>query len=466
MKFYVQLFLILMFSLPFVLFSQETEKPLVVMGDSLKGKVLNGETVREVIGNVKITQGKIEITCNKAIQYLERNTIELIGNVIVTEDTLIVKTPHGFYFENENKTFSDTSIFLTNGKMSLTAKHGMYLVKLKEAYFADSVRLKDSTTVLRADSLIYYEKFNKAVAIGNVEVEDTSTIIYADSLIHWRKINNTFAYGNIELYDKQNKITLKGEALQDYKNKKYTKVLGRPVLMKIDSTQDGQTDTLFIESDLLEAFNDTTGKLSANDSVLIFRGNFSSVNNNTVYFRKKDKILIFKTENEDAQPVLWYEQTQVTGDSIVIYLENNQIKLIDIFGNALIVSLNEGFDYRYNQIAGDTLNLVFEKGDLVRTDVTGSVLSIYYLFEEEEPNGLLKSSAQKAKIFFEDNKVTNVKLYGSPASEYHPEALIKGKEREFVLPSFIIYENKPDKNKFLHRFNKMRKNGKYIEIKK
>ena len=443
-----------MFSIPLFVYSQEAGKPLVVIGDSLKGKVINGETVREVIGNVKITQEKIVITCRRAIQYLERNTIELIGDVVVTEDTLIVRSPHGFYFADEQKTFSDTTIFLTNGKMNLTAKRGLYLVELKEAYFADSVNLKDSTTVLRADSLIYYEKFNKAVAIGNVEVEDTATIIYADSLVHWRNIKNTFAFGNVKLYDKQNNIYLQGVTLEDYGRKKYTKVLGRPVLMKIDTTKEGETDTLFIESEILEAYNDSTGKLSANDSVQIFRGDFSSVNNHTIYFRNKDKILIFKTENEDVQPVLWYEDTQVTGDSIIIYLEENQIKLIDIFGNALIVSLNSGYDFRYNQISGDTLNLIFDKGNLVQTDVRGSVLSIYYLFEENEPNGLLKSSSQKAKIFFEDNKVTNVKLYGSPASEYHPEALIKGKEREFVLPTFIIYKNKPDKNKFLQRLNK------------
>ncbi len=435
-------------------YSQEAGKPLVVIGDSLKGKVINGETVREVIGNVRITQEKIVITCKRAVQYLERNTIELIGDVVVTEDTLVVRTPHGFYFADEQKTYSDTSVFLTNGKMNLTAKRGLYLVDLKEAYFADSVKLVDSATALRADSLIYYEKFNKAVAIGNVEVEDTATVIYADSLVHWRNPKNTFAFGNVKLYDKQNNIYLQGVKLEDYGRKKYTKVLGRPVLMKIDTTKEGETDTLFIESEILEAYNDSTGKLSANDSVKIFRGDFSSVNNHTVYFRNKDKILIFKTESEEVQPVLWYEETQVTGDSIVIYLEENRIKLIDIFGNALIVSLNSGYDFRYNQISGDTLNLIFEDGNLTQTNVTGSVLSIYYLFEEDEPNGLLKSSSQKAKIFFENNKVTNVKLYGSPASEYHPESLIKGKEREFVLPSFIIYGNKPDKNKFLKRLDK------------
>ncbi len=433
--------------------AQDTEKPLVVMGDSLKGKVINGETVREVIGNVKITQEKMVITCRRAIQYLERNTIELMGDVVVTEDTLIVRSPHGFYFADEKKTLSDTSIFLTNGKMDLSANRGQYFIDLKEAYFAGNVYLKDSSTVLKADSLVYYENQAKAVAIGNVEVEDTSTVIYADSLIHWRKPKNTFAFGKVKMLDKQNNIRLKGKILEDYGKTNYTKVLGFPVLMKIDSTEEGEFDTLFIESKILEAYDDSTGKLSATDSVLIFRGDFSSRNNFTVYFRNEDKIVIKKKKDGENQPVLWYEDTQVTGDSIAIYLRNNKIELIDIYGAALIVSLNSGYDFRYNQISGDTLKLKFTAGKLTQTEVMGNVLSIYYLFEDNEPNGLLKSSSQRAKIFFEDNKVKNVKLYGSPASEYHPEKLIQGKEREFVLPTFVLYESKPDKEKFLRKLN-------------
>jgi hypothetical protein len=87
----------------------------------------------------------------------------------------------------------------------------------------------------------------------------------------------------------------------------------------------------------------------------------------------------------------------------------------------------------------------FTNGKLSNTIVNGNVLSIYYLFEDKEPNGLLKSSAKKLKIIFDDNKVTDVKMYGSPMSEYHPEKLVNGKEKGFTLPTFYLYGNKPEK---------------------
>ena len=71
------------------------------------------------------------------------------------------------------------------------------------------------------------------------------------------------------------------------------------------------------------------------------------------------------------------------------------------------------------------------------------------MYEEGEPSGLIQSSAEDAILYFEDNEIVNVKMYRSPVSEFHPEKLIKGKELDFTLPSFIIYKNKPQKEELI-----------------
>jgi hypothetical protein len=40
-------------------------------------------------------------------------------------------------------------------------------------------------------------------------------------------------------------------------------------------------------------------------------------------------------------------------------------------------------------------------------------------------------------------------MYQSVQSEYHPENLVEGKEREFTLPQFIIYDNRPKKEELI-----------------
>jgi hypothetical protein len=99
-------------------------------------------------------------------------------------------------------------------------------------------------------------------------------------------------------------------------------------------------------------------------------------------------------------------------------------------------------------MSGDTILLGFQKGKLSRTKVDGSVLSIYYMYEEGEPNGLLKSSANEIVIDFEDNYVKEVSLFGSPITEYHPENKVENNEKSFTLPTFILHNNRPSKSEF------------------
>ena len=72
------------------------------------------------------------------------------------------------------------------------------------------------------------------------------------------------------------------------------------------------------------------------------------------------------------------------------------------------------------------------------------------LFRSEDiPNGLVKSTAQKAVILFQENEINQVKLFGSPTSEYHPEIKVEGLERTFTLPKFVLRENRPVKKDFI-----------------
>ena len=71
------------------------------------------------------------------------------------------------------------------------------------------------------------------------------------------------------------------------------------------------------------------------------------------------------------------------------------------------------------------------------------------MYDEDKPNGLVKSTAQRTVILFENNEVDQVRLFGSPTSEYHPEQKVAGLERTFTLPKFVLHENRPVKKEFV-----------------
>ncbi|MDP3830838.1 MAG: hypothetical protein Q8Q47_06185, partial [Ignavibacteriaceae bacterium] len=143
------------------------------------------------------------------------------------------------------------------------------------------------------------------------------------------------------------------------------------------------------------------------------------------------------------------ENSQLSGDTIIVHLEEKRIKKMDVINNSLVVSQNVDYPSRYDQITGKDVTLHFDDDGLKRTEVFENVLSIYFLYEETEPNGLIKASSKDAVIEFSDKKVEKVRLYADPNSEYHPENLVAGKEQVFLLPNFIFYTDKPVKEQLL-----------------
>lgn len=431
------------------LFSQESDY-VTVVGDSLIGKVVDGKNIREVIGNVVITQGDVVINCNRALQYLTDNEIELIGSVVVTQDTMKIRTEKAYYYGDEKIAVSDTSVFLNQPGMELQADRGKYFMDQKQAEFFGRVILEDSNSfTLKSEELYYFKELERLNASVNVEIIDSTSIIFADSLEHFREDQNSFAFGNVSVENFENNIVIFGDTLVNDNQKNYSKVTGRPLFMQIDTSNTGRLDTLFVGSKILESYSDSTNRFVAIDSVKIIRGEFASVNQKSIFYNDANRIETFKEEGETEQPIIWFEDSQLVGDSIYIHLNENRLEWINVKNKSIIISKNENYDWRYDQISGEEIKLYFNDSTIARTEIFSNVLSIYYLFEEGEPSGLVKSSAQRGKIIFEDGKVVDVRLYVSPISEYHPENLVKGVEREFTLPLFKLYGNRPVKTELI-----------------
>lgn len=427
------------------------QERVTIVGDSLVGGKIDGESIREVFGNVVITQGDVTVTCRKALQFLNRNEFELTGNVVATQDTITLFTEKGRYFGEFKMARSDTSIMMYDGNVVLSADFGTHFFDEKKSVFTSDVELFDSLSTLKSDELIYYNDLDKAVATGNVIIADSSSVIYADSLIHIREKNYTKAFENVKIKNPENNTDIFCGMLEDFGDSNYTKISINPVMIKIDTSNNGRIDSLLIAANFMESFDDDNPRLKATDSVEIVRGEFSSINERTVYFRDNDAISTYKKESEKKQPVMWFGNTQLLGDSVYIKLIDNQLNEIDIFEHSIIISKNENFDFRYDQISGDTLKLFFKESKLDFAEVFGGVLSIYYIYDENAPEGLIKATSKNAKIIFNDNKVNKVNLYVEPDSEYHPEKLVRGSEKEFTLPSFMLFENRPNKESILKR---------------
>lgn len=445
-------------------FCQQQEY-ITVTGEKGIGKTVNGEMVREFVGNVVLTQGNIRVTCDQAIQYISRNDAELIGNVVATQDTLTITTSHAFYYGNQKMAESNSGVKLNDRKVILTADTGIYYFDQNKAIFNSNVKLFDTASTLTSDKLTYFKEDGKAIAVGRVKIVESKNIIKADSLIHFRDSRITYAFNNVRISDTTKSSFIYGDHLEDYPSKSYSLIDKNPLYIQIDTSyvkevdtlSPGkndtsivmQLDTLVIKAKKMEAYRDTINIFKAEDSVEIVRGAFASRNGYTVYYRGKEEIVTYRLNRESPQPIIWYENSQLTGDSVTITLRENKIRKLTVNRNAFLLSQNEKYRKRFDQLSGSKIIIYFNDNGIDLTEVFGGVHSIYYLYEDNSPNGLTKSSAESAKIFFENKKVSTVKLFGTPTSEYYPENKVEGSELAFTLPGYILYNNRPQKNELL-----------------
>ena len=465
---FIKLFIIILLGYFSVnLYAQE--EVMTIVGDSLIGKMINGETVREVYGDVVMRQGNVVVNCDKAIQYISRNDAELIGNVVAKQDSLTIKTPRAFYYGNEKKSESHDGLILNDKKVILTADSGVYFFDNHKAVFNSNVTLYDTASTLTSNELTYFKDEDKAIAVDNVKIIDSVNVINADSLTYFRDNRIAIADNHVQISNENNNSTIYGNHLEDYAKQSYSKMTKSPLLMQIDTTYitrldttvfgnidtilTFRLDTLLISAMEMEAFRDTVNIFRAIDSVEIVRGQFASKNDYTIYYRKAGEIETDKLDKNSPQPIIWYENSQLTGDSVKIFLEKNRIRKLDVNKNAFILSQNKTYSERFDQTSGEKIIIYFENSRITRTKIYGGVHSIYYLFEGDTPNGLTKSSSESAEINFEDNKVSIVKLYGTPSSEYYPENTVIGKELSFTLPGYVLYSNRPTKKSLLRKIN-------------
>jgi lipopolysaccharide export system protein LptA len=382
--------------------------------DRLEGKIINNEDVRELIGNVHFVQiaaegGLVKVWCDRALRFMTQNKIELYGNVKVVRDSVTIHSNEGVYYVERRMMQGKNGVHLERGRTSLSAQNGEYFADEKRSHFVDNVLLIDTSTTITCNEMHYFEAETRSVAIGNVHV-----------------------------FEKTNGINIYGDSLVHIEQKKFTLVLKQPRLVKIDTSADGIIDTMVVVSREMQSQQDTAEHFVAIDSVRMVKGGMSAKCGKATYFVKNDFIAL------QTHPIIWSDENQITGDSIRIRMEDKQIRSLWVKNRAMVISrVDTALPNRFNQLTGRELTMYFRANKLEQVDVQKNATSLYYLFDNKEPNGANKSSGDRIFIDFITGDVDRIKIVGGVQGQYLPEKLIMKHERDYDLDGFRWYENRP-----------------------
>jgi len=440
---------------------------------------LDAERVK---GNVRFKQDNVYMNCDSAYFFRKENKINAFGHIYIRQqDTLNLwgdyleydgdkklayvkqnvrlrdqqmelKTNLVQYDLNSKTAFYTTGGRITNGDDRLRSRVGRYYSRSKEFFFKDSVVLINPEYTMKSDTLQYntfskiatfhgptyitseentifcrygwYDtKNNTSQFSKGAWIEGKENKLIADSMLYNRNTEVGRAFNNITLIDTIERIKIRGEQGIYHRRERRTRITGSPLAIKyIDD------DSLFLRADTLIDEHDSNDvrKLSAFHNTVIHKSDMQGVSDSLVYSFTDSTIWMF------GLPILWTEQNQITGDTLIIYRRNGELHRMDAQTNAFIAS--EELPGTYNQISGRNMTSFFSNNKLKKVHVFGNGQSVYYAKENDTSyTGVNHIICSDMLILIDSNKVDGITFYDKPEGGFYPvDQLPKEKS---VLPN-------------------------------
>jgi lipopolysaccharide export system protein LptA len=174
-------------------------------------------------------------------------------------------------------------------------------------------------------------------------------------------------------------------------------------------------------------------------NVRIFNDSLQAVSDSLYYSTEDSTFKLF------GHPLVWNGKTQIAGDTIYMFTQNQKAKQLYVFYNSIII--NQTADKLFNQIAGRTLNGYFKDGQIDYVRVKGSPAeSIFYPQDDDSAFvGMNRSSGDVIDIFFVKKELNKVKFINNVDGVMYPIRQTPADKKQ--LKNFKWLDNRRPKNK-------------------
>ena len=121
-------------------------------------------------------------------------------------------------------------------------------------------------------------------------------------------------------------------------------------------------------------------------------------------------------------PVAWSRTSQITGDTILLYMDSSRLKKLYVPNNALVVSQSgppkAGL---YDQTQGKTLTGYFENNAIKEMVVMPNAEAIYYSKDDAGAYlGVVQAQSERMRVYFENEQVSRILLEQEPRQTMTP----------------------------------------------
>ena len=448
--------------------------------------------VQVLVGSVKLRHDSMYMFCDSALIFEKTNSVEAFGNVRMEQgDTLFIYGDYLYYdgmaqlamlrehvrLINRTTELTTDSLnydriynlgyyfdggTLTDEENVLTSIWGEYSPATKLAVFNHDVELVNPQFVLTSDTLKYSTFTKVATILGPSDIVSKENHIYSergiydtqtdqaellersvltnggrkltgDSLFYDRRRGYGEAFDNVQMNDTVNRNMLTGDYC--FYNELTQNALATRRAVAIDYSQG---DSLFMHGDTLRliTFHLNTDsvyrEMRAYHKVRAYRTDVQAVCDSLVY-NSKDSCLTMYTD-----PILWQGAQQLIGEEIKVYMNDSTIDWAHIINQALAVEQKDSI--HYNQVSGKEMMAYFDKGEMRRVDVNGSVLVVFYPVEERDSTliGMDYTEGSFLRMLIKDRRMERGSFIGKATGTMYP--LEQAPADKMKLPSFVWFD--------------------------
>ena len=429
--------------------------------------------VQRLIGHVKMRHDSAYFFCDSAYYYQENNSFdayqnvhiivndsvevfsdllnyngdtrfaEFHNNVHLRDDSTNLYTEYLTYDRNLHLACYPDSAITIRGDKTLKSRYGYYRDRLKEFSFFKNVEVYSPKYQMYTDTLYYntgIEKmwFQGPTTIINKEnvlegkhgyylvnedhvyldqrpfMHNETQLMWSDSIFYDRNRGVAQAYSQVDMIDTSYKVVMRGDYVEMWENKGLSFATDSAYAISYDGG-----DSLYIHGDTLFMYFDKqkeeAKKLIARRHVRFFKSDLQG-KCDTLTYLMEDSIIRMR-----VAPILWAEDSQMTGTDIDIKIKESTVEWVLQKGNAFIISQDtiEGF----NQIKGKDITSLFKDGDIHHVNVDGDQAETIYWIRDDDGGfiGIDVSKSETMVIEMEKQNVSIIKSYKGIDETMYPK---------------------------------------------
>ncbi len=349
------------------------------------------------------------------------------GTVIDKQNTL--SSDYGEFHPHTNDAEFHENVVLHNDSTELITEHFYYNTEKRIGRFEGESLIKADSGTIVSQRGFYDLNSDIGILLDRSELSSGSRKLIGDSIYFDGNARSGEAFGRMELIDTLQKSNLYGDYGFFDNKRHYAFATSRAYAMDYSNK-----DTLYIGADTLEMLsfpmpdsiylsNKDKGmdslmrEIRAYHRVRVYRHDAQAMADSMTYISLDSMLYLY------SKPIMWQEERQVLGDTIIFKFQEKKLDYVDILGKSFSAEQIKDLPQHFNQMSGGAMRVWIRDSVLHQIDVAQPVETITFMQDEKTRkfNGMNRMTSAEMSVFFKDKgKLDKVHWQGKVHGKLYP----------------------------------------------